>query len=214
MLSREEFQAIYDAGPEATYAFVCTLLERIDALEQRLQQLEGRLAQDSHNSHRPPASDGLARPKRPPPVSLREKRGRKPGAQPGHLGHTLPPVERADHYVVHAPQVCAHCGESLHDAAVVKVERRQVYDLPPERLEVTEHQGQSKRCGGCGALTPPSFPAGVLQPVQYGPRILGLGVYLQSYQLLPHASRACWRCSRRSRTGRVWSGSCSRAPAA
>jgi transposase len=66
-------------------------------------------------------------------------------------------------------------------------EQRQVHDLPPLRLVVSEHQAVAKRCPHCQTLTQAAFPAGVGQPVQYGPGIKALAVYLQEYQLLPSA---------------------------
>ncbi len=37
------------------------LREQVQALLARVQELQGRLAKDSHNSGKPPSSDGLAR---------------------------------------------------------------------------------------------------------------------------------------------------------
>jgi len=187
MLTREEFQRIYDAGPDATYAFVCDLLARLDAHERRLAELEARLSKRSHNSDKPPASDGLARPARHTLRSLRERSGRLPGAQPGHVGHTLRRVEQPDERVPHAASACACCGHSLEAGRPISLERRQVFDLPPRLLHVTEHVGQSLQCSRCHHVTPAPFPEGVSEPVQYGPGVLGLGVYLQVYQLLPFA---------------------------
>jgi transposase len=71
------------------------------------------------------------------------------------------------------------------------VQRRQVFDLPEQlRLQVKEHQVQSKHCPGCGHTTQGAFPPGVDEPVQYGPGVLGLGLYLQVYQLLPYGRAA------------------------
>ena len=63
--------------------------------------------------------------------------------------------------------------------------RRQVFDWPPPRWEVTEHRAQACRCGSCGQLTRAAFPAGVNAPVQYGPRLAATAVYLQNAHFLP-----------------------------
>lgn len=58
------------------------------------------------------------------------------------------------------------------------------------RLHVHEHQVHDKRCPGCGHTTRAAFPQGVNEPVQYGAGVYGLGVYLQTYQLLPYGRAA------------------------
>ncbi len=63
------------------------------------------------------------------------------------------------------------------------VERRQVFDLPPVRAEVTEHQLIERECG-CGQRTRGAAPAGAEAPVQYGPRIAAVIIYLYIGQFL------------------------------
>ncbi len=58
------------------------------------------------------------------------------------------------------------------------------------KLSVTEHHVESRRCSGCGTVNRGRYPGGVTQPVQYGPRVKALSVYLPSYQLVPYA-RTC-----------------------
>ena len=70
---------------------------------------------------------------------------------------------------------------------MVGYSRRQVFDLPPVVLEVTEHWAQVKRCDGCGVRTKAQFPRGVTAPVQYGQRVRAISTYLHKYQLLPFA---------------------------
>ena len=146
----------------------------------RIAELEARLGMTSKNSGKPPSSDGLAK---PAPKSLRRKSGRGPGRPPGQPGATLRQVEVPDHEIRHEPGVCCGCGAGLHDAPVVGVERRQVFDLPPVRIEVTEHQLISRICT-CGSVTKADAPAGVNAPVQYGSRLAGIGVYLFHGQFL------------------------------
>src|SRR5690242_12534642 len=103
------------------------LHEQVTALVGRVQELEARLAKDSHNSGKPPASDGLRRKTR----SLRKRSGRKPGGQLGHRGETLHLVATPDTVVEHRPPACMHCQTPLEGAPVVGRERRQVHELPP-----------------------------------------------------------------------------------
>lgn len=63
----------------------------------RVQELEARLAKDSHNSSKPPSSDGLVRKTK----SLRRRSGKKPGGQLGHRGQTLRLVAEPDRVVEH-----------------------------------------------------------------------------------------------------------------
>ncbi len=146
----------------------------------RIGELEARLGMTSRNSSRPPSTDGLAK---PAPKSLRGRSGRGPGRPPGQPGTTLRQVEVPDHAVVHEPAACGGCGAGLGEAVLVGVERRQVFDLPPVRVEVTEHQLVTRGCG-CGTLTKAVAPVGVNAPVQYGSRLAGIGVYLFHGQFL------------------------------
>ncbi len=84
-----------------------------------------------------------------------------------------------DVVVEHRPAVCAHCQTPLDEApeaVVVERERRQVHELPPVRLEVTEHQALHVRCPACQAVTAGSFPAEVPSRAQYGPQLRALAV--------------------------------------
>jgi transposase len=146
----------------------------------RIEELTARLGMSSKNSSKPPSSDGLAK---PAPKSLRAKSGNPPGRPKGQAGVTLEPVEVPDHQFTHEPDVCAGCGADLAGAPVVGVEARQVFDLPPIALEVTQHDLVARECS-CGTVTKASPPAGVNAPVQYGSRIAGAGVYLFHGQFL------------------------------
>ena len=63
-------------------------------------------------------------------------------------------------------------------------EVRQVFDLPPVRVEVVEHRVQARRCR-CGEVTTGEFPAQASAPTCYGPGVAALGVYLLGRQHLP-----------------------------
>ena len=188
-MTRDEFQAIYDSGPDACFALVQQMQATIQALAARVEeltaqvaQLQERLNKDSHNSHKPPSSDAFAR----KPKSLRPKSNKPSGGQPGHPGTTLCLSDQPHQIVEHSPAVCSGCGGSLAEVTAEGCERRQVHDLPPLALEVTEHRTLCKRCPICRTATAAAFPAGVSQPVQYGPGVRTLCVYLQYHHLLPY----------------------------
>jgi transposase len=163
------------------------LKETIAVLLARVAELERRLGLNSSNSGKPPSSDGLYKPKREPRTrSLRERSGKPPGGQKGHKGETLRQVDAPGHTVEHYPDACRACGSALNGAMSTGYGARQVFDLPePLPLAVTEHRAHTCRCGHCGRLTRADFPDGVTAPVQYGPRIAAVVVYLLHYQLLP-----------------------------
>jgi len=147
---------------------------RIEELQARVAELERRLGLDSRNSSKPPSSDGLAK---PPPRSQRRVEGRRPGKQPGAPGAALSRVDDPDEVVDHRPAVCAGCGHGLGGAATVGFEARQVFEVPPVRLAVTEHRLWACACG-CGTVTTAAAPAGVNAPVQYGASVAAVAVYL------------------------------------
>jgi len=162
----------------------------ITQLVERIQTLETRLAQDSHNSSKPPSSDGFKR--SPKKRSLRKASEKKPGGQAGHQGQSLKQSENPDAIIEHLPTCCEACQADLtRQEALPHFEPRQVFELPPQlKLQVTEHRTYSKKCPACQAVTRGKFPATVKNWVQYGPGFRALAVYLVTYQLLPYA-RVC-----------------------
>jgi len=153
----------------------------VETLRVQVAELTVRLGQDSQNSSRPPSSDSPFT--KPAPRSLRGRSGRKPGGQPGHPGSTLALVADPNERLRHEPGPCSGCGADLADAPEMGVERRQVFDLPPMAVRVTEHQLIARRCS-CGAVTCGAAPEGVTAPVQYGPRVTAIILYLYVGQFL------------------------------
>src|SRR5271157_3457686 len=160
--------------------------QEMSLLKQQVQELQERLKKDSHNSHLPPSSDRFGR----QPRSLRKQSGKQAGGQAGHPGSTLHLSETPDEVIVHAVERCAICQQDLREMSSQQTERRQVVDLPPKRLVITEHQAESKVCPACQQVTQAAFPEEVRAPVQYGPAFGAVAVYLVQQQLLPY-ERAC-----------------------
>ena len=181
---RPVIQAALDAGGIDA---ICELIASLEArFEARIAELEKRLNQNSSNSSKPPSSDGLKRTK-----SLRPKNtGRKPGGQPGHPGQTLHQSQTPDITVTAPLDLCPECGADLTSQAPDSVEKRQVFDLPPIKIQVTEHQVPSKTCPHCRAIVRGKFPADVDAPAQYGPGMRAIMSYLNVRQIIPCARTA------------------------
>lgn len=179
MTPEEEIAALQTAN--------AALRKQVTGLLERVHELEARLAKDSHNSSKPPSSDGLKR-QLPKTRSLRRHSGKTPGGQIGHQGETLRLVATPDTVVEHRPHVCASCQTPLsEDASILVRERRQVQELPILRLHVTEHQVIHLRCPNCQTVSVGTFPPHVPSRAQYGPRLRALAVYLVEQQLVPYS---------------------------
>ncbi|MEC5215051.1 transposase [Polaromonas sp. CG_9.5] len=153
--------------------------------EERIGQLEGRLKLNSRNSSKPPSSDGLAK---PAPKSLRLKGQRPVGGQKGHEGNTLRQRAQVDEVINHpSSTACPDCQGPWVQHEVI--DRRQVFELPVLRAQVTEHRLIRSSCR-CGAVHEGCWPSGVNAPAQYGPRAKALVVHLNQYHLVP-LERTC-----------------------
>ncbi len=179
---------------QALISIILMLQQQVQELQRTvaaqavdIQKLQDQLAKNSRNSGKPPSSDGLNKPRT---QNLRTKTGRRSGGQKGHKGHTLAMVEQPDQVQVHEVSQCSHCAADLQSVESDEAERRQVFDIPPVRIKITEHRAEVKMCPQCGSRVKGHFPQNVTQPVQYGSRIKAQASYLNNYQLIPWA-RTC-----------------------
>jgi transposase len=180
--THEQLEALDKAS---LIALILEMGQQMGKMAEEIQSLKDQVAKHSGNSGKPPSSDGLQ--KKPVPKSLRPKGQRKIGGQAGHAGHTLAMSDHPDHVIHHSVATCPRCAADLTEMAVVGLEKRQVLDVPPLQLEVTEHQAEVKCCPDCGQVVKGQFPPAVTQSVQYGARLKAQAVYLNTYQLLPLA---------------------------
>src|SRR6476646_9913469 len=160
--------------------------DQLARLTQQVKDLQDQLAKNSRNSSLPPSSDRFVR----QPKSLRKKSEKKTGGQEGHRGTTLPFSQTPDEVIEHVVTVCSSCQQDLRQVEACVTLRRQVVDIPSPQLLVQEHRAQQKQCPHCQHMTVAPFPTAVTAPIQYGPRIGAVAVYLTQQQLLP-LERSC-----------------------
>ena len=172
--SMSETIVIFKAQVEALNA-------QVESLKAEVKELKAQLNKNSRNSNKPPSSDEFTKPK-----SQRKKSGKKSGGQKGHPGHTLKMSDNPDIMIVHRDKKCHGCGTIIDEQTPVKKERRQSFDIPMPRLEVTEHVSETLCCPHCGLENKAAFPKEITQPTQYGKRILAQMTYLNQYQLIPY----------------------------
>ena len=76
------------------------LTAEIAALKETIKELISQKNKDSHNSSKPPSSDGY---KKPSPKSQREKTGKPKGGQKGHAGNHMSIPHEPDDVIDHHP---------------------------------------------------------------------------------------------------------------
>ena len=165
---------------------IASLEKENQELRERIADLERSLGLNSKNSSKPPSSDGLKKEQRS--KSLRKKSGNKSGGQKGHKGYTLEQKIKPDKIINHqTPSSCHRCGREIKEEEVVEVRKRQVFEIPEPKIEVTEHRVEVKECPHCQATIQGQFPESVTAPVQYGSRLKTIVGYLQQEHFIPEA---------------------------
>ncbi len=95
---------------EATISFTRAnfnaLLDQVNALKEEISFLKSQLNTDSHNSSKPPSSDGLKKKN----VNLRVRSRKSSGGQAGHKGSTLKFEGVPDKVIYHMPFELCNCG--------------------------------------------------------------------------------------------------------
>ena len=103
-------------------------------LVDRVAELEKQISQNSRNSSKPLSSDW-----KKTKLAFPRKTG-KVGGKPNHKGDTLKMVAKADRYKKHEQKNCLCCGKEQSQEPLLIHARRQVFDIPEPKIEVTEHQ--------------------------------------------------------------------------
>lgn len=90
-MNRDDIRRLLEQDPEA-------VIDLIEKLFDRIEELEHRINKDSRNSNRPPSSDGLSRKER---RAQEWKSRKKRGGQNGHKGNQLKMSAKPDLTEVH-----------------------------------------------------------------------------------------------------------------
>lgn len=153
---------------------------RISQLEAENADLRRQLNQNSRNSSKPPSTDGFKKQQ----AAFKRGKNKKQGGQVGHKGRTLNQVSTPDKIEQHHPNKCK-CGCDLSGISGKLLSKRQVFDLPQPRLEITEHQNYTKKCPKCGSVNHGKFPETVKSSTQYGSGVKAFTVLLNTSYKLP-----------------------------
>ena len=159
------------------------LTTTIIELQETIKDLRRQLNMDSHNSSKPPSSDGYKKPNRN--RSLRENSGRKPGGQKNHKGMNMSLPHEPDEVKVHTPVKCQTCPHLAACRASGKVfvcgEKRYVVEAVVS-TKVIEHQSIKAVACPCGeSKLKGEFPEEVKAYIQYGDTFTALSGLLSTY---------------------------------
>ena len=170
---------------EEILAEVLVQMEKLRAenilLKREIAELKSQLNSNSRNSSRPPSNDGYR--KKPAPAFPKKGKGRQ-GGQKGHRGDTLTQDKNPDNIVKLIPKPCA-CGHDFVPQECLLSSKRQVFELPKPKLEITEYQLHKATCPDCGQIHQGEFPKGVSAPVQYGKQAKAFAVMLNTTYKIP-----------------------------
>jgi transposase len=167
-------------------SLVRSLLIKIEELSAENAELKSRLNQNSCNSSRPPSID-VYRKKSHTDILNEGARKKKRGGQVGHTGNTLRQVSHPDFLIEHKPDLCS-CGHHFDESSDYEFsEKRQVFDIPPQDIEVYEHRVYRSNCPVCGQKHKGVFPSEVTAPAQYGNRMKTLVTMLNVVCSVPMA---------------------------
>ena len=154
------------------------LIQVIMDLKKEIEGLKHPVHKDSTNSSLPSSKDLIQRTR-----SQREKSGKKPGGQQGHVGHHRERHAHPDAIVMVQASHCAGCGASLEGVEGTIGLIAQEVDIPPITPQTTEYQQVIKVCA-CGHCNCPALPIEGYATI--GPQMGALITYLNIEHALPY----------------------------
>src|SRR6266516_711252 len=174
----EEASSYEQCTKEQLIQIIVDLKQTIEDLKKEIEALKPPVPKDSTKSSIPP-SKGLS----PRTRSQREKSGKKPGGQQGHLGHHRERNPHPDAIVMVQASHCRGCGASLEGREGIIGQIAQEVDIPAITPLTTEYQQVIKVCA-CGECNCPPLP--IEGYVNIGPQMWALITYLNVERSLPY----------------------------
>lgn len=153
----------------------------IEEQAKKIQALEDKLNQNSSNSSTPPSKDRY-KIKRKKTEST--KKGHTNKKKRKHQGPKM--VETPDEIIELSVSHCPDCGCELSQEPVKGKERRQEIDIIIQRV-TKEYRAEKKRCPNCSKPITANFPKHIKGPMQYGPTVRSLSVYLTQDNMISYS---------------------------
>ena len=154
------------------------LIQIIMDLKKEIEALKPPVPKDSTNSSIPTSKELIPRTR-----TQREKSGKKPGGQKGHVGHHRERNPHPDAIVKVQASHCKSCGASLEGIEGTSGQIAQQVDIPLITPLTTEYQQVIKVCA-CGEWNGPPLP--IEGYVNIGPQMGALITYLNVEHALPY----------------------------
>ena len=163
----------WDNTPEAVKHEFIRLEQRINELEEKLNQILVRLNKDSSNSSKPPSSDSPYK-KKPDP---KKTTARKRGGQLGHKGKRQPLLAPTEEVSV-MPETC-RCGNKLFTKTEHYYTHQEI-ELPDIPLDVVHYNLFKGYCANCDNVVKAPIPKE--HCTGFGPRLSALIADLSGIQ--------------------------------
>jgi transposase len=147
----------------------------IEALKQKLEQIQRKPPTTSKNSSQPPSKDQKGN-------ESKGRQRRKHGPPAGHEKHERKFVEKADVEVQMKTESCSNCRKDLKAEPGKLVKVNQITELPEAKAQVIEVRQYEVSCPECGKVHVEEPPEGLEMHRTFGARLEATVVYYRQEQ--------------------------------
>ena len=166
------------ATKEELIQIIVELSQTVVELKKEVEALKHPVRKNSTNSSIPSSKELIPRTR-----SQREKSGKKPGGQLGHVGHHRDRNPHPNRIVLVQASHCGRCGASLDGIEGTIGQTAQQVDIPPIIPVTSEYQQVIKICA-CGECN--QVPLPIEGYVNIGPEMGALITYFNVEHALPY----------------------------